>query len=126
MCPPQVLTSLQKQLQGERRRAVAAEEALSEFQAQQGAWGPLLHQLLRDVQQQQRQQSGDPVLEVTGGALLHQLLRDVQQQQRQQSGDPVLEVTGGALLRDVQQQQRQQSEDPLLEVAGAEGPVGGV
>ena len=65
-CLPQVLTSLQKQLRGERRRAVAAEEALSEFQAQQGAWGALLQQLLRDVQQQQHQQLEDPVLEVTG------------------------------------------------------------
>ena len=63
---PQVLTSLQKELRGERRRAVAAEEALSEFQAQQGAWGALLHQLLSHVHQQQRQQSEDPVLEVTG------------------------------------------------------------
>ena len=58
--------SLQKQLRGERRRAVAAEEALAEFQAQQGAWGALLHQLLRDVQRQQRQHWEDPVLEVTG------------------------------------------------------------
>eukprot|EP00891_Asterochloris_glomerata_P007421 jgi/Astpho2/7421/fgenesh1_pg.00114_%23_49_t len=62
----QVLTSLQKQLRGERRRAVAAEEALSEFQAQQGAWGALLHELLKDVQQQRRQQLEDPVLKVTG------------------------------------------------------------
>lgn len=66
MCLPQVLTSLQKQLRGERRRAVAAEEALSEFQAQQGAWGALLHELLKDVQQQRRQQLEEPVLEVTG------------------------------------------------------------
>lgn len=66
MCLPQVLTSLQKQLRGERRRAVAAEEALSEFQAQQGAWGALLHELLKDVQQQRRQQLEDPVLKVTG------------------------------------------------------------
>ena len=66
MCLPQVLTSLEKQLRGERRRAVAAEEALSEFQAQQRAWGALLQQLLRDVQQQQRRQLEDPVLEITG------------------------------------------------------------